>query len=494
MSDKVPHNPSQKAPLASFWQTLGTRFLPFADAASADLPLAQLLRLALFQVSVGIAAVLLNGTLNRVLIVELHIPSWIVALMISIPLLVAPFRAIIGHKSDTHRSVLGWRRVPYIWFGTLGQFGGLAIMPFALLLITRPDTFVLGVIAACAAFLLTGVGMHVTQTAGLALATDLASTDKRPRVVALLYVMLLVGMMLAAFTIGNVLAEFTATKLVQTIQGAALITIVFNIIALWKQEPRVRRTAAAAQLAAAHATADSPSFSAMWAQFTQLHNAKRLLWAIGLGAAAFAMQDALLEPYGGEILGLSVRSTTSLTAAWACGALIAFAYSAARLASGADPLRIAGLGAVVGIGAFLMIVFAAPLSSTLLLFTGAFLIGGGVGLFSVGTMIAAMGLADGLADKNASGIALGAWGAVQASCAGAGVAMGGIIRDTLGSAATHQMLGETLASRATGYSAVYLVEILLLLLTLVVLGPVIGMGLTDGDEQDARFGLREFPT
>ena len=193
---------NERPSAVTFWQAVGTRFLPFADAASVELPLGRLLRLALFQVSVGLAAVLLNGTLNRVLIVELDTPTWIVALMIAIPLLVAPFRALIGYRSDTHRSVLGWRRVPYIWFGTLGQFGGLAIMPFALILVTRPDTFVVGVAAPCLSFLLTGAGMHVTQTAGLALATDIAPDDKRPRVVALLYVMLLVGMMLAAFTVG----------------------------------------------------------------------------------------------------------------------------------------------------------------------------------------------------------------------------------------------------------------------------------------------------
>ena len=42
---------------------LSTRFLPFSDAASDDLPLKQLLRLALFQVSVGMAGVMLLGTL-----------------------------------------------------------------------------------------------------------------------------------------------------------------------------------------------------------------------------------------------------------------------------------------------------------------------------------------------------------------------------------------------------------------------------------------------
>ena len=473
---------NERPSAVTFWQAVGTRFLPFADAASADLPLARLLRLALFQVSVGIAAVLLNGTLNRVLIVELDTPTWIVALMISIPLMVAPFRALIGYRSDTHRSVLGWRRVPYIWFGTLGQFGGLAIMPFALILITRPDTFAVGVAASCLSFLLTGAGMHVTQTAGLALATDLASDDKRPRVVALLYVMLLAGMMLAAFTIGNLLLDFTATKLVQIIQGAAALTMGLNIIALWKQEPRNR--------ALTTSTKADPRFSKIWASFTAQPNARRLLLAIGIGAMAFAMQDALLEPYGGEILGLSVGSTTALTGAWAIGALIAFAHSGRQLSLGADPLRLAGLGAVAGIAAFLMTLFAAPLISAPLLYAGAAGIGFGTGLFSVGTMIAAMGLAQ----KGSAGLALGAWGAVQASCAGLGIALGGLIRDGMSYIALQDGMGATLASRATGYGTVYAIEIILLLLALVVLGPVIGLHREYGKIANKNFGLSEFPT
>ena len=80
---------------------LGTRFMPFADAATPELPLARLLRLSLFQVSVGMAMVLLIGTLNRVMIVELGVPAWLVALMVSLPLVFAPFRAVIGFRSDT---------------------------------------------------------------------------------------------------------------------------------------------------------------------------------------------------------------------------------------------------------------------------------------------------------------------------------------------------------------------------------------------------------
>jgi len=118
------------------WARLGPRFLPFADAATPDLPLPRLLRLSLFQVSVGMALTLLVGTLNRVMIVELKVPATLVAVMVALPVLYAPFRALIGFRSDTHRSALGWRRVPFIWMGTMVQFGGLAVMPFALLVLT----------------------------------------------------------------------------------------------------------------------------------------------------------------------------------------------------------------------------------------------------------------------------------------------------------------------------------------------------------------------
>src|SRR6202012_5725861 len=119
---------------------------------------------------------LLIGTLNRVMIVELGVPAWLVAVMVSLPLVFAPFRAIIGFRSDTHRSVLGWRRVPYIWMGTLLQFGGLAIMPFALIVLSgdSPGHVIAGRIRAAISFLLVGAGLQTTQTAGLALATDLA--------------------------------------------------------------------------------------------------------------------------------------------------------------------------------------------------------------------------------------------------------------------------------------------------------------------------------
>ena len=462
---------------------VATAWLPFADAASADLPLGRLLRLALFQVSVGMATVLLTGTLNRVMIVELSIPAGLVAVMIAIPLLVAPLRALIGHKSDTHRSVLGWRRVPYIWFGTLMQFGGLAIMPFALLLMSDPAKTTLGIIASAIAFLLTGAGLHVTQTAGLALATDLAPPDKRPRAVALLYVMLLAGTMLAALAIGSLLVDFSATRLVQVIQGAAVVTLVLNLVALWKQEPR------GSSLGPSDPA--GPSFAVLWRAFIAEARTARLLAAIGIGAAAFAMQDALLEPFGGEILGLSVGTTTMLTGAWAAGALAGFCLAGRSLSRGGDPLRLAGTGLVAGITAFLLVLFAAPFQSSLLLFAGAASIGLGLGLFSVGTLTETMTRANG----EGAGLALGAWGAVQASCAGVAIAVGGTLRDLISQAAAAGGLSGALNNPAAGYASVYVIEIILLLAALVALGPLVARRRQGGAQTLAQpFGLREFPT
>ncbi|MGY6636765.1 MAG: BCD family MFS transporter [Erythrobacter sp.] len=473
-------------PKPPHWTAMIYRILPFADAGSTDLPMSQLLRLSLFQVTVGMAMVLLNGTLNRVMIVELGTPTWLVALLIAVPVVVAPFRALIGHKSDTHRSVLGWRRVPYIWFGSLMQFGGLAIMPFALLLLGEADRFELGLVAGALAFLLTGIGFHVTQTAGLALATDLAPEIKRPRAIALLYVMLLVGMMIAAFVIGGLLHDYSPTRLVQVIQGTALITLILNTIALWKQEARNPKATAPDR--------DTPTFSELWQTFMRDRRNARLLTAIGIGAAGFAMQDALLEPYGGEILKLSVGATTGLTGAWALGSLIGFMWSGRMLGFGGDPMRIAGKGIVIGINAFLMVLFAAPLGSPALLYLGALTIGIGLGLFSVGTLMEAMALAK----NETAGMALGAWGAVQATCAGAGIAIGGILRDVVAMLVQGDAATATLAMRSTGYSTVYVLEIILLFIGLIALGPLVGRSSreakSDADQSEQPFGLQEFPT
>jgi BCD family chlorophyll transporter-like MFS transporter len=257
-----------------------------------------------------------------------------------------------------------------------------------------------------------------------------------------------------------------------------------NLIALWKQEkvsPMTKEQRAEA----------SPTFRDAWRDLADGGDAGRLLAVVFIGTMAFNMQDVLLEPYGGEILGLSVSATTLLTAMWALGALVGFGMAARWLKAGLDPYRMCARGLLAGIVAFATVIFAAPVNSPVLFYAGATLIGFGGGLFGVSTLTAAMTMPT--IGKAGRGLALGAWGAAQATGAGLSIFIGGTIRDLVNHAAGNGTLGEALATPATGYSVVYHTEIGLLFITLIVLGPLVRLRpMKPGDT--AKLGLAEFPT
>jgi len=436
---------------------IAPQYLPFADVASPAVPLSRLMRLSLFQVTVGMALVLLVGTLNRVMIVELAVPASLVAVMLSLPLVFAPFRALIGHRSDTHRSALGIRRLPYLYRGTMLQFGGFAVMPFALLVLSGFAEATdaprwLGHASAAIAFLLVGAGLHMVQTVGLALATDLVPEEDQPKVVGLMYVMMLLGMIASALVFGWLLRDYSPLRLIQVIQGAAVVTVVLNGIAMWKQEARDRVRARSA--------APRPSFRAAWDSFAARPGAVGLLVVVGLGTAGFGMADVLLEPYGGQVLGMAVGGTTRLTAVLAAGSLAGFTLASVVLNRGADPLHMAALGALAGIPAFVAIT-AASASGSVALFVAAVLLAGfGAGLFGHGTLTATMRSAP----REQTGLALGAWGAVGATAAGIALAAGGVIRDVA--------LALDGSAAALPYTIVFGVEAALLTLALALILPV----------------------
>ena len=441
--------------------SLAPKYLPFADVATDDVPLKRLLRLSLFQVTVGMALVMLVGTLNRVMIVELSVPATLVAGMLALPLLFAPFRTLIGFKSDTHKSALGLRRVPYIWKGTLYQFGGFAIMPFALLVLSGYGEAIdaprwIGLSSAALAFLLVGAGVHMVQTVGLALATDLVAEEDQPKVVGLMYVMLLAGMVVSALIFGALLETYTPGRLIQVIQGTAVTTIALNLFAMWKQEARSRERARAMD------AAPPVAFSDAWANLIQRPGMIRLLVMIGLGTFGFGMADVLLEPYGGQALGFSVAETTRLTALLATGTLIGFGIASRVLGQGGDPHRLGQIGAAVGVPGFLAIIISATAGGPLLFSAGTLATGLGAGLFGHATLTATIRGAP----RDQIGLSLGAWGAVQATCAGIGVALAGIVRDILVGIPIEGGL-----SPATPYNVVFMVEIAFLILAVLVAIP-----------------------
>ena len=439
----------------------GMKYLPFADAASEAVPLSRLLRLSLFQVTVGMALVLMVGTLNRVMIVELSVPATLVGAMLALPLVFAPFRALIGFKSDNFKSALGLRRLPYIFKGTMLQFGGFAIMPFALLVLSGYGKAAqaphwIGEVAAALAFLLVGAGVHMVQTVGLALATDLVEEQDQPKVVGLMYVSLLAGMILSAFVYGAALETYSPLRLIQVIQGSAVLTVILNGLAMWKQEARDRVRGNAPR-------GPDPSFGQAWARLSERPGMMRLLAIIAFGTAGFGMADVLMEPFGGQVLQMSVAETTRLTVYLALGTLVGFTMASRWIGRGARPIDVAIYGAVIGLPAFGLIILSAHLLSAAVLIVATLGAGFGAGLFGHGTLTTTMRSAP----REQIGLSLGAWGAVQTTSAGASIAVGGFLRDRLqsGSAGVHS---------SEAYLPVFLLEIGLLVLALLLAFPIFG--------------------
>jgi BCD family chlorophyll transporter-like MFS transporter len=356
-------------------------------------------------------------------------------------------------------------------------------MPFVLILMTSgdPSAAWMGFAMSLGALFLVGAGMHATQTAGLALATDLASEKTRHQVVTMLYLMLLVGMVIGALGFSLLLEPFSYFRLIQVIQGSALVVAALNLIAMWQMEPR------RPDLTDFNIT--RPTFIESWKTLSTSAGAHRLLIAVALGTLGFSMQEILLEPYGAEVLGMTVSQTTRLTAMFGVGMLLAMALSARYLGNAGEPIRLAAYGSVVGVFAFAAVIIAGAVDSLGLFAAGTFLIGVGNGLFAVGTLTAAMLLAS----NATAGIVIGTWGAVQATAAGIAVFMGGALRDITEALINRGSFATDLFGSATPYGAVYHLEIIILFASLIALGPLVRR-LGNNKNQPLTMQLADFPS
>jgi BCD family chlorophyll transporter-like MFS transporter len=260
---------------------------------------------------------------------------------------------------------------------------------------------------------------------------------------------------------------------VQVIQGSAVTVVVFNLVSLWKQEARQERRAPRAE----------GGFSRSLKRLLAQPQMVRFLWTVALGTCALTMQDILIEPFGGQVLGMSVSETSSLNALSAGGAFVAFALAAMWLRRGVHACRLAGCGLLLALPALVFLIFSVPLHSVLMFQSGACLLGFGTGLFSVGTLVTAMSYQD----KEFVGLGLGAWGAVHATAGGVAAILAALLRDAVGHWTAQGAMGEVMDNVATGYSFVFHCEIYLVFATLVALGPLVGRVRRASGMQQGRF-------
>lgn len=419
----------------------------------------RVLRLGLFQFGVGLSLAPITGTLNRVLIDDLMIPAVAVGSLISLHYFVSPVRAMIGYRSDKARSLGKWR-TPYVVLGVMLTYGGLACAPFALILLGGNGVigFWPAMVICSLIFLAYGAGINIVETIYLALVSDITPPKDRGKVLSALWMMLILGTVVSAVVVGYQLVDYSHQKLIQVMQTSAMVFVVLTVVSLWQQE-RLRPNGTI--------ISDLDAVRVRWTLWESIRMLgqqrllKGLFAVIFIATMAFGTHDVLLEPYGGQVLGMPVSETMQLTALWGIAMIAGVGLAAWMLWKQKAPVLLIGAGCVVGLLGFCVITYASDGALVGLFRIGVGLISLGRGLFLVGSVILVMSLTD----LTHAGLFLGIWGIVQAMGQGIGVIGGGLVRD-IAQAQT--------GSVVVGYTTVY--SISAILLSSVILLLLLGLG------------------
>jgi MFS transporter, BCD family, chlorophyll transporter len=436
------------------------------------------LRLGLFQFGVGLSLAPVTGTLNRVLIDELRISATVVALLISLHYFMSPVRAVIGYRSDKARSLGKWR-TPYLTLGVILTYGGLALAPFSLILLGGFGSmpFWAALVICLAIFAAYGAGVSIVETIYLALVSDITPPQSRGKVLAFLWAMLILGTVVSAVLVSGLLIEYSHELLIRVMQGSAMTFVFLTVISMWHQEPLNRDGTVKSDLKTVRIRLS------LWESLRLLGQKKLLRGFFGVifvAMMAFATHDVLLEPYGGQVLGMSVSETMRLTALWGVATIVGVTAAALLLWRKQAPVLLIGLGCVLGVTGFLVISLAGASARVDVFRVGVAMISAGRGLFLVGSVILVMSLTD----VSHAGFLLGVWGIVQAMGQGFGTIGGGVMRDLV-----YFQTGNV----ALGYVAVYMTSMVLLLLVILILVFRLGSRLNVSEIKLPWSGLEEIP-
>ena len=412
------------------------------------------LRLGLFQFGIGLSMAPITGTLNRVLIDEMRIPAGAVAFLIALHYFVSPVRAMLGYRSDKARAAGKWR-TPYVVLGVMLTYGGLASAPFALILLGGHGTisFWPAMLICSAIFLVYGAGVNIVETIYLALVSDITPPKSRGQVLSALWIMLILGTVVGALIISSLLTNYSHRQLISVMQGSAVAFVVLTVLALWQQERLHPDGTIKSSIEAVRVRLS------LWESIRMLGGQKALqglFVVVFIATAAFETHDVLLEPYGGQVLGMSVSATMRLTALWGVGMITGVAIAAWMLWRKQSPALLISLGCAIGLLGFGIICYASDIALIGPFRIGVSLISMGRGLFIVGSVMLVMSLTD----ISHAGLFLGIWGIVQAMAEGIGTIGGGVLRDI-----AQRLTG----SVVLGYTFVYSTALLMLLVVILLL-------------------------
>jgi BCD family chlorophyll transporter-like MFS transporter len=412
---------------------------------------ARLLRLGLFQLAAGSTSVIFLGVVNRVMRVELGIDLFVVSLLVGGGHYLGALIAIpFGHFSDTHR-LAGYRRTAYALGGALVTAALLAVSPFVVAWLAQHQT-VLGFVLGLGFFLLEGLSTYIAGTAYLSLIADLTTEAERGPATGMAWTLLMVGIIVTGVGTGLILRGYSFAAFLALTLSAAGVAVVLPAVALYHQEPR----------RAGAGLADEKASPGLRAALGVLLSSAQTRWFAGfllLALFSFFMQDVVLEPFGGEVFGLSAAQTARFNAYMGTGVIVGMLLGGMRLIPRAGKTRITAVGCALMVAAFGVLVFASLAEQAPWISPAILALGFGSGLFTVGGVSLMMDMTS----AEHTGLFVGAWTLIQASAKGpASIAGGALVSALLNAGGT--------AGQA--YAGVFAVEAVGLLAALAFLSRV----------------------
>jgi len=414
---------------------------------SRVIPLPRVLQICLLQFSTAIVFVLLNSTLNRVMIVEYQIDAWIVGVLIGLHNLMAGIRPVIGYYSDTHL-FFGYRRTPHVIVGNFIMVVGVLLSVYGLMLVK--GNYAMGIALIVVAFTLYGLGINMTGTMFYALLADSAGEKHKAKAVTVGWFVLIFGVILVSGMVSNYLKDFSDERLVSLFWIGGSFAILFTWLAMLGTEKR---------FAKAHeivlSKKDDVSFKVAIKTLLANKTVYEFFLFMFITVVAIQGQDVILEPFGAEIFGMSVSETAKLTQLWGMGTMLGILTLGLFFVNRIGKKRTTYLGCVLSAVGFLL-VCVSPAVDVGLFKMAVVLLGLGNGALTVGTLTIMMDMTT----KENAGVFMGTWGAAQALANFVANTTGGAIRDvSLWLSSSHYI----------GYATAFTIEMILLFVAIAIL-------------------------
>lgn len=377
------------------------------------------IRLAVVPLSMTMISILAGSIINRVMVVELGLPVTLAGLFIAIPLLVAPIRVWLGHRSDAY-PIMGRRREPYIIIGA--AIAGLGASVSIALVLRTETLFSIGAAVTLLALIGYGIGKNLTSNTFQALLADkFESGAPRSRAATLYEVVNMIGLIMGAGIVSATLRPYSPERLTNVVIIMGIMAVVFAIVAAPGQEPRdvTKRGSEKAR---------SVDFQSV-VKNVVLGNPQVRLFFIIVMITLFGtqIQDVLLEPYGALRFNMTVSESAQLTMFWGLGTLISMLASGLYLIKRFGHLRIYRIGLAIVAVMFIFMIVAGFIGNPNILRLMTALLGLGTGLAAASLLVTMIEFTT----EARAGLLIGVWGVAHQLGRALSSLVGGMIVDGL---------------------------------------------------------------